>query len=166
MKTFFRLTLAAALLVGLTAVNAAAQATQSASVTVNATVSSKAKLTIDAAAVAFADADPDVTAILTAAPVLGITVKSRTSAGSTATLAVKADGDLTSGGDTIAIDQLTWTVTGAGFAAGTMATSDVGLGSFDNSGNFGGTQTYQLVNSWGYATGAYSATITYTLTVP
>ena len=83
------------------------------------------------------------------------------------TVTVLADGDLTSGGDTIGISFLTWTVGGAGFVAGTMSDAVAqSLASFTGPGNRGGTQTYALTNSWDYAIGNYSATITYTLTVP
>ena len=40
------------------------------------------------------------------------------------------------------------------------------LGSWTGSGNRAGTQTYKLANSWSYATGAYSTSVTYTLTAP
>jgi len=84
------------------------------------------------------------------------------------TLTVQADGALTNAAsDTIAINQLTWTASGTGFAAGTMSSGAAQtLGSFAGGGNATGNQTYQLVNSWNYRTGTYSAIITYTLTAP
>jgi hypothetical protein len=164
MKTSIRILLAAGVIIGLTAVNASAQASANATLTVNASVNSKAKLTLSAATISFADADPDVTPTISATA-LDVAVKARKGTGNV-TLAVKADGPLTSGSDTIALTNLTWSATGSGFAAGAMATSDTSLGTFSASGNFLGTQTYKLANSWAYATGSYSATITYTLTVP
>ena len=40
------------------------------------------------------------------------------------------------------------------------------LGSWTNSGNRSGTQTYALANSWDYETRSYSQGVTYTLTAP
>lgn len=146
--------------------DAFAQATAGATVTVSATVNPKAKLTVGAASVTFNDADPDVTPLLTATAALSLDVKSRTSSAANVTLTVQSGGDLTTGTDTIPIANLTWTATGNGYAAGTMATSAVSLGSWTGGGNEAGTQTYRLVNSWTYKTGTYTATITYTLTAP
>jgi hypothetical protein len=164
MKTLSRLTVAAAI-VGLTAATAAAQAVQN--VNVNANVNSRAKLTVDGGPVAFADADPDVTPSI-AAGALTVRVKARTGGAASPTLTVIADDDLISGSDAIAIDNITWTVGGtAGFVGGTMdKTVAQTLGSWTGSGNHSDSQIYSLANSWDYATGAYSATITYTLTVP
>ena len=165
MKTLSRLTLAAALIIGLTAVDAAAQATQN--VAVSAVVNSQARLTVTGGPVAFADADPDVTPNI-AASALTVNVRARAGSAASPTLTVIADGDLVSGGDTIAIDNITWTVGGApGFMAGTMDDGTAqSLGNWTGSGSRTDTQVYSLANSWDYATGTYSATITYTLTVP
>jgi len=136
-------------------------------VTVSATVNAKAKLTLGTNTASFADADPDVTPLLSAAAI-SVDVKTRTAAASNVTLTVLAGGALTNASsDTIPINQLTWTATGSGFAAGTMSSSTAqALGTFLGGGTASGTQTYQLVNSWNYKTGSYSATITYTLTAP
>ena len=142
-----------------------AQQTATASVTATANVAAKARLDVTGA-VAFVDADPETTPILSAAA-LNITVKARTGNTETVTLTVAADDDLTeAGGATIGISNLSWQVTGAGFAAGTAATTDVSVGSWTGSGSHSGTQTYRLANSWAYATGNYSVTLTYTLTAP
>ncbi len=136
--------------------------------TVTVNVNAKAKLTLDVGAIAFADADPDVTAVMTSPDVVTIHVKARTSSGSNVTLTMQADGDLVSGvTDVINIGGLSWTATGAGYVAGTAnkgAAQSVGL--WTGSGNPSGTNTFSLPNSWSYATGAYHATLTYTLTVP
>jgi hypothetical protein len=96
-----------------------------------------------------------------------ITAKAKTSAGSTVTLTLLAGTDLTSGVDTIAISNMTWTVGGAGFVAGTMSMITAQpVASWTNSGNRTGTQTFALANSWSYPTGTFSATATYTLTAP
>jgi hypothetical protein len=143
-----------------------AQATDTASVTVSATVAAKAKLTLGSATVSFADANPDVTPLLSATA-LSVDVKARTSTSGSVTLTVLAADDLSTGTDTIGIANLTWTATGTNFAPGTMSkTTAVSVGSWTGPGTQSGTQTYKLVNSWSYVTGSYSASITYTLTAP
>ncbi len=136
-----------------------------ANVTVSATVSARATLTVSAAAVSFADADPDTTPSITGAPVISVTAKSRTAAGNAVTLTVQSGSALTSGADTIAVSNVTWTATGD-LSAGTLDTAAVTVGSWTNSGNRSGNMTYLLANSWLYATGNYSATVTYTLSAP
>ena len=98
---------------------------------------------------------------------VNVTAKVKTGSASTATLTVLAAGDLTSGGDTIAITNVSWTATGTGFIAGTMSkTTAQSAGSWTGSGNRSGTFSYVLANSWSYATGTYTANATYTLTAP
>jgi hypothetical protein len=145
---------------------ALAQATHNGSINVSATVAAKAKLTLGAAAISFADADPDVTPTMTSAAV-SIDVKARTSAAGNVTLTVLASGDLVSGGNSIAISNLTWTATGAGFQAGTSnKTVAQAVGGWVGSGSPSGTQTFSLPNSWTYATGTYTVTLNYTLSAP
>ena len=144
-----------------------AQANDAASVTVAVNVSARAKLTLGSAAISFVDADPDVTANLSSGAI-SIDVKARTTATGTVALTVKASDDLkTAGGDAIAISGLTWTASGTNFVAGTSnKTTAQSLGSWTGSGNRTGSHTYSLPNSWTYATGSYSATLTYTLVAP
>ena len=156
----------AAAVVALCSTPAFAQATASGTVTVTANVNAKAKLTLGAASVTFNDADPDVTPLLSATAALSVDVKARTAAASTVSLTVQAGADLDNGSATIPINNLTWTASGTNFVAGTMGTTASTLASYSGGGNFSGSQTYRLVNSWGYATGTYTATITYTLTAP
>jgi len=142
---------------------AAAQPT--ANLTVSATVSARASLTLSAAGVAFADADPDLTPNITGAPVISVAAKSRTGGGNAVTLTVQAGSDLTSGGDTIAAANVSWTATGD-LSAGILDTAAVTIGNWANSGSRAGDMTFVLVNSWTYAIGNYSATVTYTLSAP
>jgi hypothetical protein len=137
-------------------------------VTVSATVSATAKLSLGSTTVSFPNADPDTTSSITASEgAISVTAKSKTGAASSTTLTLLASADLTSGSDTIAVSNVTWTVSGSGFAAGTMnKTTAQSVGSWTGSGNRSGTQTFALANSWNYATGNYSATGTYTLTAP
>lgn len=157
---------AAAAMVALMSTTAFAQTTVNGAINVTANVNAKAKLTLGVAAINFADADPDLSPSI-AATAFNVAVKARTTGGSTVTLTVLASDDLISGTDVIGIGALTWTATGAGFAPGTSnKTTAQTVGSWTGSGNNSGTQTYELLNSWTYATGTYAATLNYTLTVP
>ena len=79
-------------------------------------------------------------------------------------LTVLANGDLVSGGSTVAIGNVTWTATGTGFVNGTMSkTTAQTLASGTGNVNLTGTQSYFLANSWNYVTGSYSQTVVYTL---
>jgi hypothetical protein len=154
--------------VGALALSTPAFAQTSATVTVNASVLAKAKLTVSAAAITFADADPDVTPVIAANIPLDITVKARTTAGSPVSLTVQSGGNLVDGGNNIAISALKWTSSGPSFnATGTSnATTGQPVVTFSGSGTRNGTQSYTLDNSWAYATGNYGATLTYTLSTP
>lgn len=145
---------------------AAQPATDGATVNVSVEVKAKAKLTLSDTVANFADADPDLFTTVSATAI-NVGVKARTSANASVTLTVQADGDLTNAdSETIGIDQLTWTVTGA-LAPGTMSsTLAKTLGSWTGGGTQSGAQTYKLANSWDYKTGTYIAAITYTLTAP
>lgn len=142
-------------------------ATDTKTVTVNATVAATAKLSLSSLVVNFPDADPDTTPSITVAAIT-VGAKGKTSAGSNITLTVLASDDLkTAGTDVIGIANITWAVTGAGFVPGTMnKTVAQSLGSWLNSGDRSGTQTYSLANSWSYATGSYTTSVLYTLTAP
>ena len=135
--------------------------------TINATVNARAKLTLDPTTINFPDADPDSGPISATENPVDVTAKVRTGAASTATLTCLAGGNLISGGDSIAISNVTWTATGSGFVAGTMSsTVPQSAGSWTGSGNNPGTFSYSLANSWDYEIGNYAATVTYTLTAP
>lgn len=162
MRTLFRLTLAAVLLAFATA-SASAQVTQT--LTINAAVNARASLTLSVGSVSFADADPDVTPNITASAAVSVTAKSRTAQGNAVTLTVSAP-DLTEvGGGTIAASQFSWAANGD-LSGGTLSNAAVTLVSSTNSGQRTGDMTFVLVNSWTYATGNYSTTVTYTLSAP
>lgn len=143
-------------------------ASQTSTATATATINAVAKLTLSSTSLAFPDADPDTTpAVPASGGALTITAKARTTIGDTVTLVVQATNDLRSGLDTILATQLRWTSTGTGFVAGTMSkTAAQPVASWTSSGAWSGTQSYTLLNSWAYATGTYSTTLTYTLTAP
>ncbi|HUL31799.1 MAG TPA: hypothetical protein VLZ03_15225 [Thermodesulfobacteriota bacterium] len=144
-------------------------ATTTAPLTISATVSSTAKLTLGVASIAFPNADPDITPSIAATqnPV-SVTANAKTTTNGAVTLTVVTGGDLTDAGtDVIAIGNVTWTVTGTGFVAGTMnKTAAQSAGGWTGSGSRAGTFSYNLANSWSYPTGSYTATATYTLSCP
>jgi hypothetical protein len=156
----------ALLLVGLA--GTAHAATDTKTLTVNATVSATASLTLGVAAINFAAANPGTTPSIAATenPV-SVTANAQTSSAGAVTLTCLAGGDLTAGANTIAISNVTWTATGTGFVAGTMnKTTAQSAGSWTGPGARSGTFSFSLANSWSYDTGSYTAAITYTLTAP
>jgi hypothetical protein len=155
---------AAAVLLFSSAVSA--QTTVNSALSVSVNVNARAKLSLGTGSVAFADADPDTTPTLTSSAV-SVDVKARTSGSANVTLTVLASGDLTGTGGAIPISNLSWSATGAGFAAGTANSATAqSVGTWTGSGNRTGSQTFSLVNSWAYNTGSYSGSLSYTLTVP
>lgn len=143
-------------------------ATDTKPLTVSATVAARASLTVSSATITFPDADPGTTPSITATEgPLTLTARGRTTAAGNITLTLLAAGDLTSGSDTIAISNVTWTASGTGYVPGTMnGTTAQSVGSWTGSGSYAGTMTFALANSWAYRTGSYSASATYTLTAP
>ncbi len=163
-KTLWKVGLTTAAVVLLSSSSAYAQAIANATLNVNVTVASRARLTLSTGAISFADADPDTFPTLTA-PAINVNVGARTAATSVVTLTL-AGPNFTSGGDSIAIGNLSWTAPAAGFVAGTAATAATAVGSWTGPGARTSAQTYSLVNSWAYVPGTYATTLTYTLTVP
>ena len=147
-------------------------ASTTAGLTVNATVGNSLKLELGGganAAINFSDADPDnVTSIPANENALSVAAKARVAPLSVVTLTCLASADLVSGGNTIGINNVTWTVgSGSGFQAGTMSKGAAQTaGSWSGPAEHNGSFNYFLANSWGYAPGSYSATVTYTLTSP
>jgi hypothetical protein len=166
MQTRLYLILGAALVAAAGPVLSGASLSRAATAT--ATVNAVAKLTLSATTLTFPDADPDsMPSIPAAGGAITITAKARTTIGSTVTLVVKAADDLRSGLDTILATSIGWTASGTGFVPGTLSkTAAQTVASWTSSGSWTGTQSYTLQNSWNYATGTYSTTLTYTLTAP
>jgi hypothetical protein len=144
----------------------AASATQTATVT--ATVTAAAGLSISANSITFPNGNPDtVPGIASTEGAISVTTKARTSASGMVTLTVVAVDDLKSGSDSVGINNVTWLASGAGFQAGTLSkTAAQTIGSWMGPGTRTGTLRYSLMNSFGYATGSYRTTLTYTLTAP
>jgi len=143
-------------------------ATGSATLTINATVASRAEIALAPTTINFPDASPTVTPSIAADNPVAVTARVRTGRTTAATLTVAAPADLISGSDTIAINNVSWTASGAPFIAGTMnSTTPQNAATFANgSGLFSGTFNFFLANSWAYNIGSYSGIVTYTLTAP
>jgi len=149
---------------------AADSATVTGSVTASASVSTTATLTVSSGTIAFAvgSAYPDTTPSIIGNPEsINITAKAKTAKDNHVTLTVLAGTDLSAtGGATIAISKVTWTATDD-LTAGTLSkTTAVTIGDWANSGNRSGTLRFALANDWGYAAGAYTAALTFTLLAP
>jgi hypothetical protein len=136
--------------------------------TISANVGTLANLTVSSTSVSFPDSDPDAVPQVNAlGGPLTITTKARATRGSQVRLTVQANGPLRSGLNTIAAAAITWTSTGAGFVAGTLSsTAPVTVGTWTGSGSRSGTQTLMFQNLWTYASGTYTASLTYTLSAP
>jgi hypothetical protein len=159
--------LTALMVVMLTSPQTAIGAATTALVTINAPMASTAKLTLTPTAISFPDSDPNTVPSIPANSAVTASVNAKTNAGMTITLSVLAQGDLVSGSNTIPINNITWTATGTGFISGTMnKTTSQLAGQWTTSVNSTGTFSYRLANSWSYATGNYTQTVTYTLTAP
>lgn len=143
-------------------------ASDSKTLTINATVSARAKLTISPTTINFPDADPDVVDPIPATENgVSVEAKIRTTGAGVATLTCLAGGDLTSGTDLIDIGNVTWTASGGGYGAGTMSDAVAqSAGSWSGSGSRSGTFDFFLANSWAYAVGNYAQDVVYTLTAP
>ncbi len=133
-------------------------------------IASGAALTLSTNVINFPSADPDTTPSIPASqnPVQVQCVITGAFL-SNVTLTVQASGNLVAGGNSIPINQVSWTATGSGFQPGTMSIAPVQAGNwfiFLGSRTFSGTFSYFLQNSWTYATGNYAATAIYTLTAP
>jgi hypothetical protein len=135
---------------------------------INAPLASSAQLTITPSSINFPNADPDtVPSIKANENPVTVTANAQTLGTNTVTLSALARGDLISGSNTIAIGNVTWTATGTGYRAGTMSrTTPQTAGRWTGSGYRTGTFSFFLKNSWSYATGNYTQTVTYTLTAP
>ena len=147
-----------------------AQSTKNLTMTVN--LSAWYDLSLSAASITFTDVAPDIQAVpgtksITANEgAINVRAFAVTGTGKTLNLTVKANGDLVSGSDTIAIGALSWESTGSGYVGGAMAKSNVTAGSWSGSilhwheGSF----TYSFLRD--YTTQApcdYTASATYTL---
>lgn len=144
-----------------------AQSQLSRTVMIDAVIGSHVKVTFDRSSVEFdSQAGTDTLTPVEAAPLV-VTAKARVPGNSRVVLTVQADGPFVSGTDTIPENKLSWTTTGAGFAAGIAnANAAETLGSWRGPGVWIGRQTYAFEDSWSYPAGVYGLTMTYTLSAP
>ena len=128
----------------------------------------QARVTFSATSVTFPDADPTTTPLVASVPAdLNISVRARVQRNAQVTLTVQSTDDLRSGVTVLPASLITWTVTGPGFAGGTLSRSAPQMvGRWTGSGVRDGTQNYRFGNSWTHPTGTYSATLVYTLASP
>ena len=148
-----------------------AQATKNLDMTVN--LSAWYDLSLGAASISFTDVAPTAAASPAAVSIESnegaVTVRAFavTGIGKTLNLTVKANGDLTSGSNTIGIGAISWKATGTGYVDGAMSTSgNIKAGSWSGSilhwheGSF----TYSFLRDYtAQAPGTYTASATYTL---
>jgi hypothetical protein len=138
--------------------------------TIKAEVKNLSKLELDSATVTFevGSLSPDDAPVINSSPSrISVTAKARTGAKTNVTLTVLATGDLISGSDMVAINNVNWTAFGPGFAGGIMdKTSPQPIGSWIGSGSHLGSVSFNLINRWNYAKGDYATTTVFTLTAP
>ena len=118
--------------------------------------------------ISFASADPDISPLVSAAPVV-VTVRIRQNSGPWS-LTVLANGDLLAGASTFDISNVTWTATPAPpYQNGTLSKTVAqrmasGTGTVNPAQN--GSVTFRLANAWTYSAGNYTQTVVFTLSAP
>jgi hypothetical protein len=145
-----------------------AQNPVSASTTAYFVVAEQVKLTVSPITLTFPNSDPDTVPLIFASEgAITISAKARNAGTNQVILSVQASDDLRSGLNVINISALTWTAAGSGFVGGTMSTATAQTtASWSASGDYSGTVTFRLANTWSYAIGSYGTTLTYTLATP
>ena len=149
------------------AAGSAFAASDTETLTINATVAARANLTLAPTTINFPDADPDAVPSIPADNTVNVIASVRTTAAGAVSLTCLANGDLVDGGNSIAISNVTWTAGGTGYVGGTLNDAAAqNVGSWTGSGARVGTMDFSLANSWSYVVGNYSQTVDYTLTAP
>lgn len=126
-------------------------------------------LTITPLTIAFPNADPDATPVLSAPPVT-VQYRVRANGNRPWTLTVLASDDLASGQSRIPASAVSWTAAPAPpFRTGAMSATQAQPVASGN-GNVNparmGTITFRLTNSWTYDAGTYLQILTFTLSAP
>jgi hypothetical protein len=167
-KTISFISVACMILTWLIASGVSMAASDTKHVVIKAKIDKVAKLIIDTNSITFPNMDPDeVKQVPALQNDIRVTVKARTGSTSPVNLNVIADGDLSSGPDTIPVQNVMWQASGQGFSSGTLSKATVQTaGSWKGSGVREGTFRYYLNNSWNYQKGEYQVTVAYTLTTP
>jgi hypothetical protein len=132
------------------------------------TVGNQARLTVAGGPVTFADSDPDTVPVVAAGAPVTVTARARVAPATQLNVTVSAGAgffDLAT--STIPVTALEWTVGGAAsFVGGVMDTTEQSVAQWNGPASQNGTQNYTLNNSWNYAPGVHSVTLTYTLSTP
>jgi hypothetical protein len=124
-------------------------------------------LLVQPATITFASSDPDTVPIISAPPVR-VTYIVGGPAARPWTITIRAGGALISGASTIPISNVSWIATPSPpFRSGTLSTTAQTLATGAGTAALHrGDVTFRFVNSWNYIVGAYSQTITFTLSSP
>jgi hypothetical protein len=143
-------------------------ASQTQTIALSTNIASRAKLIFGSSAMNFTSANPDsMPSVPANVNPISVTSSARTGLSQSAKLTCLASGDLASGTSTIAIKNISWTATGAGYLPGVMnSLTSQNTGSWTGSGQYSGTFSYFFGNSWSYTIGNYTTSVSYTLTVP
>ena len=138
--------------------------------------------TVSPSTISFPNQDPDQYPEVSSSPNLTVTIEVRQlPATQNWTLEIYSNGNLISGGDSIPIGNVRWTVTGTANPPGTFTNGTFGVGQYITTGQGpggancnGGTNhnracvtcnfQFYLLNYWSYAAGTYSRLITLRLT--
>lgn len=128
------------------------------------------ELSVSPRFVSFTLDDPDVNAVVSAAPItVGYRIRGLLGK-ATWQLTVLASGDLVSGPSTVDISNVTWVATPAPpFRNGTLnrtVAQLVAAGSGSENPTQVGSFTFRMNNSWNYDSGLYTQTIVFTLSTP
>lgn len=137
-----------------------------ASIQATVVVGNQARLTVSGD-ISFPDSDPDVVTSIPASAAVSVQARARVAPTQGLVVTVAADDthiDETT--DTIPVSNLTWTATGTNFIGGTMSNTASNVAAWSGPTNQTGTQNYVLANSWAYAPGTHTVTLTYTLATP
>jgi hypothetical protein len=124
-------------------------------------------LQVQPTTITFASNDPDAVPVITAAPIRVSYIALGTRRNPW-TITIRAEGDLTSGASTIPIGNISWQATPSPpFRNGTLSTAAQTLATGTGLINVQrGDLTFRFINSWNYPVGAYTQTITFTLSSP
>ena len=141
---------------------------QSGTATLLVMLPTTARVSFSTSSVTFPDADPGTTPFVPSVPAeVTISARARVPRNTQITLTLQSTDDLRSGVTLLPASLITWTVTGAGFAGGTLSrTTPQLVGRWTGSGVRTGTQNFRFENRWTHPTGIYSATLVYTLSSP
>jgi hypothetical protein len=148
--------------------SAAGGASQTQTVTLSTNIATRAKLIFRSSAVSFSSANPDsVPSVPANINPVSVISSARTGSSQSANLTCLASGDLISGTSAIAIKNISWKATGAGYQPGVMnSLTSQNSGTWIGPGQYTGTFSYFLANSWSYTIGDYTTSVNYTLTIP